>query len=68
MFSGTRPKFVTVDEVSFQRPVDVGDLLRLKSMVVYTTKDDKTVSTLLSSGCDLTHGQAITRCMSSMLY
>ena len=36
MFSGTRPRFVMVDEVTFQRPVDVGDLLRLRSLVLHT--------------------------------
>ncbi|KAK9809579.1 hypothetical protein WJX73_004048 [Symbiochloris irregularis] len=36
MFSGTRPRFVMVDEITFQRPVDVGDLLRLRSLVLHT--------------------------------
>lgn len=36
MFSGTRPRFIMVDEITFQRPVDVGDLLRLRSLVLHT--------------------------------
>ncbi|KAK9810539.1 hypothetical protein WJX72_012385 [[Myrmecia] bisecta] len=36
MFAGSRPIFVEVDEVTFQRPVDVGDLLRFKSCILHT--------------------------------
>mmetsp|Transcript_38866 Transcript_38866/g.100826 ORF Transcript_38866/g.100826 Transcript_38866/m.100826 type:complete len:175 (+) Transcript_38866:22-546(+) len=32
-FAGSRPAFLLVDDITFQRPVDVGDLLRLKSVV-----------------------------------
>ena len=34
-----RPMFVDVDEISFRRPVAVGDLLRLNSMVLYTSNN-----------------------------
>ncbi len=34
-FLGTRPVFVEVDEITFKRPVDVGDLLRLRSRVLW---------------------------------
>lgn len=34
-FLGTRPIFVEVDEITFKRPVDVGDLLRLRSRVLW---------------------------------
>lgn len=35
-FVGTPPCFVEVDHVDFLKPVDVGDLLHLKSCVLYT--------------------------------
>jgi acyl-coenzyme A thioesterase 9 len=34
-FAGTRPAFLLVDDITFRRPVDVGDLLRLKSHVLH---------------------------------
>ncbi len=37
MFAGQRPIFKEVDEVTFMRPVDVGDLLKFRSCVVHTT-------------------------------
>lgn len=36
MFAGQRPTFKEVDEVTFMRPVDVGDLLRLRSCILHT--------------------------------
>ena len=36
MFAGQRPVFKEVDEVTFMRPVDVGDLLRLRSCILHT--------------------------------
>ena len=36
MFAGSRPEFLLVDEVTFQHPVDIGDLLRFRSAVVHT--------------------------------
>ena len=38
-FGGCRPHFVMVDEVTFSRPVDVGDLLKLNSRVLYSTPE-----------------------------
>jgi len=38
-FSGKYPFFKEVDEVAFKRPVDIGDLIRLKSRVVYTQQN-----------------------------
>ncbi len=35
-FAGAQPVFREVDEVTFQRPVDVGDLVRFESVVVGT--------------------------------
>jgi len=34
-FAGSRPAFLLVEEISFKKPVDVGDLLRLKSSVLH---------------------------------
>lgn len=34
-FCGEYPEFQSIDEISFQYPVDIGDLIKLKSRVVY---------------------------------
>jgi acyl-coenzyme A thioesterase 9 len=39
LFGGALPQFAEVDEVSFQSPVDVGDLLVFNSRVLYTEPD-----------------------------
>lgn len=36
LFGGTRPSFYEVAEVNFLSPVDVGDLMRFDSCVLYT--------------------------------
>ncbi|KAL0026597.1 hypothetical protein WJX77_009204 [Trebouxia sp. C0004] len=36
MFAGQRPTFKEVDEVTFMRPVDVGDLLKFRSCIIHT--------------------------------
>lgn len=38
-FMGCYPKFKEVEEISFKKPVDIGDLIRLKSRVVYSEDD-----------------------------
>lgn len=38
LFAGCRPTFVRVGEITFQRPVEVGDLLRLQSTVQHTSQ------------------------------
>ncbi|GAQ88735.1 Acyl-CoA thioesterase [Klebsormidium nitens] len=40
VFCGTRPAFLEMHDITFQRPVDVGDLLRFKSCVLYTEQSD----------------------------
>jgi acyl-coenzyme A thioesterase 9 len=40
MFGGARPRFLEVDDVSFQSPVDVGDLVVFNSRVLYTAIHD----------------------------
>jgi hypothetical protein len=37
LFSGTHPRFAEVDEVIFHKPVEVGDVVRLRSKVLYTS-------------------------------
>lgn len=47
MFAGQRPVFKEIDEVTFKRPVDIGDLLRLTSSILHTqpsTQDPNKVS------------------------
>lgn len=38
-FAGQYPRFRGVEEVAFKKPVDIGDLVRLKSKVVYSSDD-----------------------------
>lgn len=38
MFSGVRPVFLEVEEVSFRSPVSIGDLLRFQSHVAHTVR------------------------------
>ncbi|KAH9551137.1 hypothetical protein CY35_10G107600 [Sphagnum magellanicum] len=40
VFGGITPLFLEVDHVDFRRPVDVGDLLRFKSCVLYTETEN----------------------------
>ena len=40
-FAGVYPHFKEVDEILFKKPVDIGDLVRLKSRVVYTSNNKK---------------------------
>ncbi|KAJ7561338.1 hypothetical protein O6H91_03G024400 [Diphasiastrum complanatum] len=40
VFGGQRPIFLEVDHVDFHRPVDVGNLLRFKSCVLYTETEN----------------------------
>ena len=42
MFAGSRPRFRQVGEIKFKKPVEVGDLLRLHSTVVYTHEEPGT--------------------------
>lgn len=39
LFSGTRPVFHELDEVTFKSPVAIGDLLRLDSCVLFTSEN-----------------------------
>eukprot|EP01032_Pedospumella_encystans_P013733 gene13733-15798_t len=37
IFAGAYPIFLEVDKIAFRRPLDIGDLLRLKSRVIYSS-------------------------------
>eukprot|EP00850_Spirogloea_muscicola_P003220 SM000013S26389 [mRNA] locus=s13:91393:93605:- [translate_table: standard] len=41
LFCGCRPIFLEVDHVDFLHPVDIGDMLRFKSEVLYTENEDR---------------------------
>ena len=36
LFAGSRPFFVEVDEISFRKPVNIGDLIRFQSVVLHS--------------------------------
>ena len=42
IFAGSRPIFTQVGEITFKKPVEVGDLLRLHSIVLYTHEEPGT--------------------------
>ncbi len=42
IFAGSRPIFTQVGEITFKKPVEVGDLLRLHSTVLYTHEEPGT--------------------------
>lgn len=39
LFAGCRPTFLHVGEITFQKPVEVGDLLRFHSTVLHTSEN-----------------------------
>ena len=45
LFGGDKPRFLEVDDISFDKPVDVGDLLVFKSLVLYTDPDGRNLGT-----------------------
>ena len=45
MFGGDKPRFLEVDDISFDKPVDVGDLLVFKSRVLYTLPEGGNLGT-----------------------
>lgn len=49
MFGGSRPIFREVDEVTFQTPVDIGNLVRFESVVLFTS------SSMLKNGASTIH-------------
>ncbi len=56
MFAGVRPQFLLVDEVTFQHPVDIGDLLRFRSAVVHTAPPERGETKVRRRGFDLGGG------------
>jgi acyl-coenzyme A thioesterase 9 len=51
LFGGDRPKFIEVDDVSFDKPVDVGNLLVFKSLVLHTWPNGGGNNNILGGGC-----------------
>ena len=45
-FAGKFPTLISVDKIEFKRPVDVGDLVRMKSRICYSA-DDPVCPTLI---------------------
>ena len=48
LFAGVRPHFLEVDRIEFTKPVDIGDLVRLRSRVLYSSSNIGTTNS--SSG------------------
>ena len=44
MLTGDKPRFLEVDDISFESPVDVGDLLVFNSRVIYTLPEGSDTS------------------------
>jgi acyl-coenzyme A thioesterase 9 len=47
LFIGSQPQFREVDEITFQKPVDVGNLVRFESIVLYTSHSKTTIRPLV---------------------
>ena len=39
LFAGVRPHFLEVDRIEFTKPVDIGDFVRLRSRVLYSSSN-----------------------------
>ena len=44
LFAGVRPHFLEVDRIEFTKPVDIGDLVRLRSRVLYSSSNRGVIS------------------------
>ncbi|KAK9859845.1 hypothetical protein WJX84_005719 [Apatococcus fuscideae] len=60
MFAGARPNFDRVGEITFLRPVDVGDLLRLTSKVMHTANGHSKNVLLLEVEASVTRPEEVT--------
>jgi len=47
LFIGSQPQFREVDEVTFEKPVDVGNMVRFDSVVLYTSQSKTTMRPLV---------------------
>lgn len=45
LFAGARPHLLEVDRIEFTKPVDISDLIRLKSRVLYSSSNSVTDET-----------------------
>lgn len=52
-FAGSYPVFIESDKISFRRPVAIGDLLRLKSRVVFTSDDPIKPRVVIEVSCQV---------------
>lgn len=58
---GSAPRFNEIDSISFKAPVDVGDLLQLSAMVMYTREIDDIVAEEERHGADKAGIDAVKR-------
>ncbi|KAJ1720410.1 hypothetical protein LPJ53_004961 [Coemansia erecta] len=49
VFTQSRPSYVSLDDFSFKKPVNIGSILRLKSQVVYSEPENKTFQVAVSA-------------------
>ncbi|KAJ1943756.1 hypothetical protein GGF37_002504 [Kickxella alabastrina] len=49
VFTKSRPSYVSLDDFSFKKPVNIGSILRLKSQVVYSEPESKTFQVAVSA-------------------
>eukprot|EP00596_Hydrurales_sp_CCMP1899_P003825 CAMPEP_0119038526 /NCGR_PEP_ID=MMETSP1177-20130426/7498_1 /TAXON_ID=2985 /ORGANISM="Ochromonas sp, Strain CCMP1899" /LENGTH=471 /DNA_ID=CAMNT_0007001231 /DNA_START=164 /DNA_END=1576 /DNA_ORIENTATION=- len=53
IFAGAYPHFLEVDQIDFKKPVDIGDLVRLKSRVVFTNDDPSMSVVMIEVTCQV---------------
>ncbi|KAI8322127.1 Thioesterase/thiol ester dehydrase-isomerase [Martensiomyces pterosporus] len=49
VFTQSRPSYVSLDDFSFQKPVNIGSILKLSSQVVYSEPENKTFQVAVSA-------------------
>ncbi|KAJ1996010.1 hypothetical protein GGI26_000593 [Coemansia sp. RSA 1358] len=49
VFTQSRPSYVSLDDFSFKKPVNIGSILRLTSQVVYSEPENKTFQVAVSA-------------------
>jgi acyl-coenzyme A thioesterase 9 len=52
-FAGSYPVFLESDKIAFRKPVAIGDLLRLKSRVVFTSDDPMKARVVIEVSCQV---------------
>ena len=66
IFSGARPHFLSIDEVTFSKPVEVGSLLQFESKVVYTEVEQGLVHVHVAAF--ITHPEERTTTLSNQFF